>query len=80
MSIHARPNGKDADGTVDEYLRRFEALEKLILERAPPSRQRSLALTKLEEANLWLNEALCVPWPTAAGAATALPEISAQPV
>lgn len=35
-------------------------LAKIINENTPPSREQSLALTKLEEAAMWASKAICV--------------------
>lgn len=51
-------NPTDAQKAVMQKFRdAFEALANLIDAEAPPCRQRSLALTHLEEAAVWANKA-----------------------
>lgn len=49
-----RPHGDQAERYV--FMRaHFKALAELICQNVPPSRERSLALTKLQEASMWSN-------------------------
>ena len=44
--------------TMDIYRNSFLQLAEEIMEDVPDCRERSLALTKLEEASMWLNKAI----------------------
>lgn len=50
-----RGNQQDRYVTIRE---RAKAFASLILEATPPSREQSLALTKLEEVVMWANSAI----------------------
>jgi hypothetical protein len=48
----------DDDEIMDDLRGKFSAIEAYILDSLPNCRQRSLALTKLEEAAMWANKAV----------------------
>ena len=53
--FHAPTDAQKA--AMQKFRDAFEALASLIEAEAPPCRQRSLALTHLEEAAVWANKA-----------------------
>jgi hypothetical protein len=44
---------------MDEFRKRFAELHELIENAVAPGRSRSIALTNLEESNMWLNKGIC---------------------
>lgn len=44
--------------TMDTYRGTFQQFADIIMEEIPDCRERSLAITKLEEASMWLNKAI----------------------